>query len=476
MMCKRGDAHAVDKTKAFEMMERSAAQGNADAQNMLGIMLRAGVGCNPDLKTANHMFRMSAEQGHVGSRSMISASSSQDYEVAPAKVFGMLDDSSSAPTEIYNPARLQQLYNASPLILSRSADRLVAKNQSVTIEQMVNTISHFDVHQFDQILSAAVHLLVQKSSTLEKDGQLEIANAYKQVALNVGTHSLTSEAKKELQRTISSSFLLNKVAINNAVQQRVTEMHEKLEHKEEWEKQRVELLRRVEEMERKEKVLLEREERLNAYASTLGKDKRVEELTEKLKESEGKCSRVLAKDREWRNKVDNLLLQLEDIHFHNFLEEINRLIPKSGRVRCLIWYGCKDEKSGSKVRIKLSKIKADLNKAGMEVVIEGHKEFTEGEQSKVVICTQQIYKNKTMDGTHYSLEKQTKPPNFITLVLDDELTKSPSAIVLNVANQRQYFEKMISAKGLVPTLLELEDNETYNRMLEGYFAKIRQFH
>lgn len=37
MMCKRGDAHAMDKTKAFEMMEKSAALGNADAQNMLGI-------------------------------------------------------------------------------------------------------------------------------------------------------------------------------------------------------------------------------------------------------------------------------------------------------------------------------------------------------------------------------------------------------------------------------------------------------
>jgi hypothetical protein len=44
--------------------------------------------------------------------------------------------------------------------------------------------------------------------------------------------------RKELQRTISNSFLLNKVAVNNAVQQRVAEMQEKIEHKDELEKQR----------------------------------------------------------------------------------------------------------------------------------------------------------------------------------------------------------------------------------------------
>jgi hypothetical protein len=141
----------------------------------------------------------------------------------------------------------------------------------------------------------------------------------------------------------------------------------------------------VEELEANERVLRESNERMKVYAGALGRDRNVEELTEKLKQAEGKCSRLIEKDKEWRNKVDHLLLQLEDIHFHNFLEEVNLLVPKSGKVRCLIWYGCKDEKSGSKVRIKLGKIKGDLNKAGMEVVIEGHKEFMEGDRYKVVV-------------------------------------------------------------------------------------------
>ena len=102
----------MDKTKAFEMMERSAAQGNTDAQNMLGtnsapppfslpplsfytsshllsplllridqvnrrliyitgLMLRGGVGCAPDTRASTEMLQRSAEKGHAGSRSML---------------------------------------------------------------------------------------------------------------------------------------------------------------------------------------------------------------------------------------------------------------------------------------------------------------------------------------------------------------------------------------------------------------------
>lgn len=180
-------------------------------------------------------------------------------------------------------------------------------------------------------------------------------------------------------------MLLGKVALKNTLQLRVAEMHEKIEHKEELDRNRMELQRRSEELDEREKELREREERARAYAGAAGRDKRAEELTEKLGQAEERCNKLVAKDKYWRNKVDTLHFQLEDIHYHNFLDEVNRLIPKSRQIRCLIWYGCKDEKSGAKVRTKLSRIKVDLNKAGMEVVIEGHKEFTEGEQSKVVV-------------------------------------------------------------------------------------------
>ena len=114
-------------------------------------------------------------------------------------------------------------------------------------------------------------------------------------------------------------------------------MHEKVEQKEELERQRVELMRRSEELDR-------REERIRMQEDEKDEDRK-EEVSKRMQKAEmckydegEEYKRLVKSEKEWRQKVDNLRCQLEDVHYHSFLENVNRLIPKRRPVKCLIWY------------------------------------------------------------------------------------------------------------------------------------------
>lgn len=57
--------HQPDYAKAFEWFSKAAAQGNADAQNSLGVMYHQGRGTPQDYRQAFEWYSKAAEQQHV---------------------------------------------------------------------------------------------------------------------------------------------------------------------------------------------------------------------------------------------------------------------------------------------------------------------------------------------------------------------------------------------------------------------------
>ena len=57
-------AHSDETAQLHQLMER-AAQGDADAQNYLGVMYNTGMGVTQDKKEAVEWFKKSAEQGNA---------------------------------------------------------------------------------------------------------------------------------------------------------------------------------------------------------------------------------------------------------------------------------------------------------------------------------------------------------------------------------------------------------------------------
>ena len=62
-------AQSGDYATALREWKPLAEQGNADAQNNLGLMYREGQGVPQDYKTAVKWYQRAAEQGDAGSRS-----------------------------------------------------------------------------------------------------------------------------------------------------------------------------------------------------------------------------------------------------------------------------------------------------------------------------------------------------------------------------------------------------------------------
>ena len=62
-------AQRGDYSTALREWKPLAEQGNADAQNNLGLMYREGQGVPQDYKTAVKWYQRAAEQGDAGSRS-----------------------------------------------------------------------------------------------------------------------------------------------------------------------------------------------------------------------------------------------------------------------------------------------------------------------------------------------------------------------------------------------------------------------
>ena len=62
-----------DSVKAVEFFLKAALQGNADAQNNLGVMYHMGEGVEQDNSEAKKWYAKSAAQGHVDAQANLEA-------------------------------------------------------------------------------------------------------------------------------------------------------------------------------------------------------------------------------------------------------------------------------------------------------------------------------------------------------------------------------------------------------------------
>ena len=62
-----------DSVKAVEFFLEAALQGNADAQNNLGVMYHMGEGVEQDNSEAKKWYAKSAAQGHVDAQTNLEA-------------------------------------------------------------------------------------------------------------------------------------------------------------------------------------------------------------------------------------------------------------------------------------------------------------------------------------------------------------------------------------------------------------------
>ncbi len=60
-----GTGIAKDLTEAVRLYRLAAVQGNANAQNNLGVMYETGTGVAKDLAEAVRLYRLAADQGNA---------------------------------------------------------------------------------------------------------------------------------------------------------------------------------------------------------------------------------------------------------------------------------------------------------------------------------------------------------------------------------------------------------------------------
>ena len=72
VMYAEGKGVPQDDKAAVQWYRRAAEQGDADAQNNLGMMYHKGEGVLQDYKTAAQWYRRAAEQGHAAAQSNLS--------------------------------------------------------------------------------------------------------------------------------------------------------------------------------------------------------------------------------------------------------------------------------------------------------------------------------------------------------------------------------------------------------------------
>jgi hypothetical protein len=144
------------------------------------------------------------------------------------------------------------------------------------------------------------------------------------------------------------------------------------------------------------------------------------------------------------------------------------------------------------LQAKLIKIKGDLEKAGIEVMLDIHN--MEGDIDKymmdgikdsdkvLLICTprfRQRAEEKTQNNLQKefsaALERQKVDPKFIIpLILEGDRSSSvaqdlPNILSLDFTDPKKYCENMISLapKGLIPMILGLEKHKVYAQLLKG---------
>ena len=72
-MYANGEGVSKDSTKAVELFQKSAEQGNVDAQNNLGVMYYAGEGVPRDEAKAKQWFKKAAAQGNADAQANLDA-------------------------------------------------------------------------------------------------------------------------------------------------------------------------------------------------------------------------------------------------------------------------------------------------------------------------------------------------------------------------------------------------------------------
>eukprot|EP00026_Physarum_polycephalum_P003516 Phypoly_transcript_03529.p1 GENE.Phypoly_transcript_03529~~Phypoly_transcript_03529.p1 ORF type:complete len:755 (+),score=111.20 Phypoly_transcript_03529:115-2379(+) len=204
--------------------------------------------------------------------------------------------------------------------------------------------------------------------------------------------------------------------------------------------------------------------------------------------------------REWKQTVKCLKSYLEvgakqcedpiNEHFYTFLDSIKHLalLVSTNKTKCAIryaWEPEKDEnKSQSELDAKLLKLKSDLCQAGIETVLETNSE--EANKTKlgenywvILICTHKKF--TTQDNLKKELQVAIEAQGYpakVTPVFIKESHSDPflDMICLDFSHAKHYCTHMTSlqpTKGLIPTLLGLDFNELYLRLLEGYHAHLK---
>ena len=81
-MYKNGQGVSQDYGRAVELFRKAANQGNAIAQDNLGVMYQNGLGVLQDDGHAVQWFRRAANQGHAGAQRALDVMCANDHGVS----------------------------------------------------------------------------------------------------------------------------------------------------------------------------------------------------------------------------------------------------------------------------------------------------------------------------------------------------------------------------------------------------------
>jgi len=191
-----------------------------------------------------------------------------------------------------------------------------------------------------------------------------------------------------------------------------------------------------------------------------------------LKQKLANAEEMVAREKQ---RVDILRVQLEELHFQNFLNEIGRNLEKrerkegeNGRVKCFITFAWRPEKGEiPSLLSKLVIVKEDLGKVGVDAELDVNKlagdvvDLMLDGNTKIIIVQEVNVHNDSND-------KQV-----MRMSIGSNLATSTD-ILLDLTDHQHYYESMVALnpKGVIPVLLNLEEDEMYGQLLDAYHTRM----
>lgn len=243
-------------------------------------------------------------------------------------------------------------------------------------------------------------------------------------------------------------------------------------------------------------------------------EKSTEDLVKKL-ESAGKFQKILMeKEKILQDRVESLQKYLNIVEQQGMLPEAKhyfKLLKSAKRIgrrkmregKCFISYAWNPDKDANeKLQKRLAKLKEDLATAGVETLLDIHnmeggisdymKDNIAQSARVLLICTPRLASranepivdqklNNLQIELRQALDRQFVSPKFIIPLIfegerNDAVPQSVKNILyLDMTDDEKYRRGMVSLspKGLIPMLLELENDKDYAEFLAGYQAKMQ---